>query len=38
MLLTFKNFWPSPSSAAPVAVAVTSFVYILFLISEGWLW
>lgn len=29
---------PSYSSAAPTIVAVISFVFVLFLITEGWLW
>lgn len=35
---TCRFYLPSPSNAAPAAVAVASFVFVLFLIAEGWLW
>ena len=33
-----RSFTTSYSGAAPAAVAVMSFVFVLFLITEGWLW
>jgi hypothetical protein len=32
------NFSPSYSGAAAAAVAGMSFVFVLFLITDGWLW
>ncbi|MBB3660183.1 hypothetical protein FHX15_005452 [Rhizobium sp. BK650] len=38
MTPTPTNFLPSYPNAAPVAVTVISFVFVMFLITEGWLW
>lgn len=38
MTATHTNFLPSYRNAAPVAVTVISFVFVMFLITEGWLW
>jgi hypothetical protein len=38
MTATPTNFLSIYSNAAPVAVTVISFVFVVFLMGEGWLW
>jgi len=35
---THRIFSPSYTSIAPAVVAVISFIFVLFLTAEGWLW
>jgi|GEM_PF-2349811 hypothetical protein len=38
MTATPTNLLSGYSNAAPVAVTVISFVFVMFLMGEGWLW
>jgi hypothetical protein len=38
MLPTHTNSLPSYPNAAPVTVTVISFVFVMFMMGEGWLW
>lgn len=38
MTTTPANLLPSYPNAAPLAVTVISFVFVMFLMGEGWLW